>query len=668
MGFVLFRISYARKTRNQNGRAQRLIEELRKKVPELDKQSVQSVPFFEEPDIGVLVRLPEFDDDQVLVKLRRALEKRKVRFEERFLVDEPPYFGWHEEDTGYFPEREEVEKRLEAGKAFSHMGMLDDARAEFESALSLDPRCTEAYHYLVAILRQLRLLPEAEKWVRKGLLHHQNSSSFQFLAANVFEEMGFFDEALAYVKKSVRLDPDASVAYVTLGRVLHTLGQRDQARLAYEEALSKEMGLAEAALGIGSITLEEGRLEDAMDWLLRAVAMDGHCVEARLKLGWCFLHLGQYEEAELEFLQVANGPRTEFHFSARFSLGRLYLLLGNPSLAKEVLVQVCEAQPQLGDAHRFLAEAYTGLGDYESALYHWQEALVLCPEAELMIKPHLALALTRCGRLEEAEDHLLELLEEEGPRPDLLELLASIAMARDEWVEAKSLLDEAAEADPESAMVCFQRGWVAENLGQLEASRDFYNRAIRLDPTLHEAYSGLGWSFYEEGDYEVSLVLFEKALELLPDNAEFMDHVGWVNLLLSNHAQALGYFEVALAKEPDSHFYRSHLGAALFHLGRTQEARAELNLVLEGCEDRMILAFARYLMALIDRQEGKRSAQREIRDLKNSGELPPEFVALTSGSLLKSKRPKTWKGRTGGRHRRAEKPQPEVRKAEEQGR
>ena len=644
MSYVLFRVYYARKTKNSEARLRRLVEHLRKRVPELDPEWVQPAPFFKEPELGVMVRLPEWNNEAVLERLRTTLEQRRVQFEERMLVEDDFGFPWVE-SPGHYPERDEIERKVEAGKAFSHMGMLDDAKGELEAALEMDPHCTEAYHYLIAILRQVGPLTDAEKWVRVGVRHHNSSASFHFLTATVLEDLGKLEEALTYIKTAVRLDPDSGAAYVAMGRILHALGRKDGARLAYEEALSKELEVGEAALGLGSLTLEDGRLDDSMDWLLRAIAADPECVEARLKLGWCYLHSGQQEQAEMEFLQVANGPRTEFHLSARFSLGRLYLLLGNFSLAQEVLAEVVEMQPELGDAHRYLAEAYSGIGDFASSATHWRHALVYCPEAEFAIKPHLALVLTRLGEYDEAEDHLRELLEEQGGRADVLELMATIAMARDEWVEARSYLSEAATLDPESAMIAFQQGWADENLGRTEEARAFYNRAIRLEPDLYEAYSGLGWSYYEEGEYEVALVLFEKALELCPGNPEFMDHLGWVHLLLEQHQQALELFDKALKLEPESSFYRSHRGAALFHLGHLREARTEIERVLAETDEPMIDSFARYLQALVNRAEGRREfSRREFDRLRSSEELPPEFVALTTGTRLSSKKT-PWRGR-----------------------
>lgn len=630
MSYVLFRVCYARRVRDPEKRVRSLLANLRDRIPEIEPHWVQSAPFFQDPEVGVLVRLPRDASEEVIDRIRDTLERRRIHFEEQRLVAEET-----REPFGAFIERESIEKMVEAGKAFCHIGLLTEGLDELQTALELEPGCTEAYHYLVAILRQLGRPQEAESWLLRGLSLHHDSSSYHYLLASVFQEIGKLDEALSHLKRAIRLDPDSGILYCCLGNVLQKMGREQAARLAYEEALAKELELAEAALGLGGLLLEQGRLGEAMDWLVRAISIDSNCVEARLKLGWCYLHLGETETAEIEFLQVANGPAVEYHFPARFSLGRLYVLSGNDAIAEEILDEICSQQPELGEAHRFLAEACSNLGDHEKALTHWEKACELMPDAFEQLRPHMALALSRAGRLVEAEAVLLEVLERTGARADILEVLASVHMAREDWKLAREVLEQGEAVDPESAMIAFQQGWVSENLGETRQAFAYYNKAVRLDPELYEAYCGLGWLYYELGDYDIALVLFEQAHQLAPDNAEYLDHIGWVNLLLENHSEALGWFEKAVKLEPDCAFFRSHRGAALFHLGLHEHARLELEDVLAGEVDPMVEAFARYVLGLVLSEEGKaEQAEEEFIKSTQTDELPPEFVAMTSKGRL----------------------------------
>lgn len=653
MSFVLFRVRYVRKPSEPAARVRRLLSSLRNQVPELDPEWIQQADFVEQPEVGILVRLPEAEPETVLDRLREVLDNRRVRYDEQRLVPEEilaPFGRDEPADSAVMPGAgSEVAstKLLESGKAFSHMGMLDDAVEQLRRAVELNPRCTEAYHYLVAILRQLGRLPEVETTVMRGLRCHAESSSFHYLVATVARELGRLPEAVNHLKAAIRLDPDAGILYSSLGDVLLEDGEIEAARLAYEEALARETDLAEAAAGLGGLLLHEGRLTEAADWLARAVSVQPTLTEARLKLGWTYFQMGQSEPAEMEFLQVANGPDADYHFSARFCLGRLYLGTGNLALAEEVLQEVCDLQPDLGEGHRLLAEVCSLQGDHERALLHWHEAMRLLPDQVEALKPHLALCLSRAERYDEAEKLVREVLAS-GESAELFEVLASVAMAREEWEKAQDALRCGEALDPESAMIAFQLGWVAENLEEVDEAMRYYNKATRLDPSLYEAYAGLGWLYYGQERYEVALVLFEKALELLPDCADFMDHVGWVHLLLRHYGRALELFELALDHEPHSDFILSHRAAALFHLGRIEEAREDVQRVIEAEPEPMVEAFARYLLGLILQAEGRKEQAAAEFAKSRASDVPPEFVALTT---LSGSRSAVWKGYRKGKRK-----------------
>src|SRR5690606_23750384 len=92
--------------------------------------------------------------------------------------------------------RDDAERCFEAGKAFSHLGMLDEAIVEFEAAIQHDPKYTEAYHYLTAIYRQQGAKEEALSLLEEGFRFQSEEASFQFLYGKLLREMGHKDQAL----------------------------------------------------------------------------------------------------------------------------------------------------------------------------------------------------------------------------------------------------------------------------------------------------------------------------------------------------------------------------------------------------------------------------------------------------------------------------------------
>ena len=152
----------------------------------------------------------------------------------------------------------------------------------------------------------------------------------------------------------------------------------------------------------------------------------------------------------------------------------------------------------MGEAHLLLAQSKGELGADDEALVHYHEALRLSPDREGEINPQLALCLSRLQEHDLAIQLAQEALLQQGPLPSLLELLASIYMAAEEWEEALTSLQEAEKQDPESAHLAFQLGWVHENLDQAETAE--FGRTCLLARRLLEG--GVRFiQIYSGGDF-----------------------------------------------------------------------------------------------------------------------------------------------------------------------
>ncbi len=635
MKFILYRVGYRRRVQRPEVRLQRLLERVRKEFPEIEGKRLVPIPAFEPPHEGLLLCLPEHDD--VLVAQVRESLARQVEVREYALTSNPA--GRLQPLMAGGPDRPpspvDSNHHLECGRSFCHIGMYEDAVRHLQQAVLMDPSCFQGYQYLSAIWREKGRFDECIELFEHGLSANDHSSPFHFLLGDLYSEQGRNNEAIRHLKESIRLNPNAAPPYCKLANVLHRTGQHETARLTYEEALSKEPDMAEAAAGLGAVLVEMGRLSEASGWLVKALREDSELTEARLKLGWCYLHMGRGEQAEVEFLTVANGPERGYHTPARFSLGRLYLMQNNPELAIELLEEVCEREPSLAEAHHLLADAYMQTGEPELAVESWRTAIDLDPSREAELRPQMVVALAESGELDVAESEARVCLDETNSAPHMLELLATIHMAREEWEEARVLLLEGERTDPESALIAFQLGWVAENQDLPDVAERYYTRAVRLDPTLSDAYTGLGWIYYERSQFDVALVLLEKALEHADENAELYDSVGWVNLINQNYRESLQHFDRALELEPECAFYRSHRGAALFHLDRLKEAREEVDEALLDDSDPAVHAFCNYLLGLILQAEGRHEqAAAAFAQSRRDDMLPPEFLALTAGGRL----------------------------------
>ncbi len=644
MSYVLFRLHFSHKVEDRELQTDHLLGQLRDELPDLDGDLHQASDYMPDLKNGVLLRVPPSHRFSAARRVRTVLKGKGLAFDEG--VVEPGMTS-----GGLQRSREKASRNFEAGKAFSHLGMLDEASSELREAIETDSTFTEAYHYLVAILRQQGRNEEALRLLQDSARFQEEDASFQFLFGRLLNEMGRKEQAVEKLKASIRLNPKSAEPYVQLGKIFQEQGDFEASELSFLQALHHGPRSPEASLGLGSIALSRGDFDSAEDHLLDALDLDDSMHEARLLLGWTYFKDCRYEQAEVEFLQVAYGSQSQFHLSALFSLAQLYLERGNPSMVLEVMERADDKLLDVPEACRVLGDAYYLTGRNEEALEAWDRGfdLGLTESSELSLRR--AVALSRVGEIERAETVLANLEVRDGATTAVLELRASLRMANEEWADAYEILKQARNCDPESAMIAFQMGWVAENLALVEDSEREYNRALRLDPSLHEAYSGLGWLYYQRERYREALVLFEEALALQPNNPEMLEQVGWVQLLLKDDLAALETLDLAVRLEPDAPLLRAYRACALLRLGEHAEARMEVQAALADPDDEMVEALGHYLNALLFLEEGDDyQASVELERSLESQELPPEVVQLTLQGPLKEKGSKAW---SEARRRRA---------------
>lgn len=144
-------------------------------------------------------------------------------------------------------------------------GQLDRARAALEAALTLDPT------HVKSLVNLSRVLLEQEQ---PG-------------------------EALGHIRRAVALDSASGDAYRVLGRVHATLGNVDDALVAYRTALTLDADDVWSMNNMGLVLIHAGRYEQALGPLARAVQIDEQGIpQFRNNLGIALERTGRYVKAE----------------------------------------------------------------------------------------------------------------------------------------------------------------------------------------------------------------------------------------------------------------------------------------------------------------------------------------------------------------------------------
>jgi predicted Zn finger-like uncharacterized protein len=230
------------------------------------------------------------------------------------------------------------------------------------------------------------------------------------------------------------------------------------------------------------------------------------------------------------------------------------LLLGDVALAAKdgpsALAAFRRAQQLSNDAraHFGLARAYDATRDAANAKIEIDNTLVLSPQ-------HPG-ALTLRARMKSAPT-------------DEAQALRDLAVVLEGAARAKASPAEASRAYSARAWVSLERGSPSE-------ARDWFAKAVSLDPRNTLALSGEGRLLLSEGRYTEALSRFDTALQVEPDSPDAIADDAEAKLALERLADAKKQLVDARQRFPRSVSIVSLLGRVEQHLGNNDVAEADM--------------------------------------------------------------------------------------------
>jgi DNA-binding winged helix-turn-helix (wHTH) protein len=175
-------------------------------------------------------------------------------------------------------------ERYRIGRYFlgrRNAGDLERARAQFETAVAIDPAFAEAY----AGLASTRWLLVVEGRSRENVE---------------------FPEMLAAANRAIQLDPGLAEAHLRLALYALKIGRRDLYDLHAASALRAQPDNALLLSLASSDALSRGRLDDGIALARRAVASEPLVSAYRYNLAWALFLAGRYEEAKQANLELVE--------------------------------------------------------------------------------------------------------------------------------------------------------------------------------------------------------------------------------------------------------------------------------------------------------------------------------------------------------------------------
>jgi tetratricopeptide (TPR) repeat protein len=263
-----------------------------------------------------------------------------------------------------------------------------------------------------------------------------DNATFYFAMGSAYAKSEKNKEAVPWFEEAIRRRPDYQQALRGLALTLAGSGDLTRAAEVGERAAATDHPDTTVLTNLGSVYLQQGRLDDAKRVLERALTINPDLPDATVFLGLLSLRKGDVVRAELLFRSAINMqpdfsephnnlasilarqakyPEAEFHFSkavegnpmdpqVRHNYGVLLANIGSLEKALTELKEAVRLNPKSAQFHLDLGNALVQAGDDSQAE---QEYRGLIEQDHANGEAHLRLAelLTRKGQSEDARQH-----------------------------------------------------------------------------------------------------------------------------------------------------------------------------------------------------------------------------------------------------------------------
>jgi len=183
-------------------------------------------------------------------------------------------------------EQERTAEHLQAlGELLARRGYLTQAEQALREAIALDPDRAAVHADLAGVIMAGVSGEDLEAPGAPATQEEREAAARR---------------ALDELREAAKLDPNLTHVFTRIGALYYALDQQEDARLAYEEAITRDPGDAEAHHALGSLLLARQEPQRALVELENAVQLEPFAVPFRLTLAACYIALDRPREATRE--------------------------------------------------------------------------------------------------------------------------------------------------------------------------------------------------------------------------------------------------------------------------------------------------------------------------------------------------------------------------------
>jgi len=363
-----------------------------------------------------------------------------------------------------------------------------------------------------------------------------------------------YDEAEKWCHRALALRPDYLDAILTMGHIHSSTGRLDLARKYYLEYLDRQKNYDEHGETEYIILLHLRSRHNALYGLGLVCEMENN-----------------YSEAITWFDRCARERENYLDLQYRWALA--HYRLNEFDQARQHWEKQLKLDPQHGNSHVFLGEVLHRMGRIEEAEEHLVQALELGDQHSIACY-RLAIIERERKNLDQALAYINRMLAYDPKFTDGYRLRADIYFDLGDYTSAAEDYERRClPAMPDDCGLLNNLGNCRFRQGDYVAAEELYRRAAGINPDFGEALRNWGLVLSRLDRVDDACAALEEYVKTHPDDIETAGFLGDLYYKLDDVSTALKYYEVVVAVQStrvgtwlrlaDCHYQQGHLNAAL---------------------------------------------------------------------------------------------------------
>ena len=205
-----------------------------------------------------------------------------------------------------------------------------------------------------------------------------NNPYHLFFKGNELFHQNMLDEAVAFYRRALELQPDFVRGYNNLGMALRRQGKFEEAIDQYRTAIRIKPGYGFGFVNLGVALKQLGRLDDAIQAYHRAIEINPNDPDGYNNLCAAYRRKGMFEHAVDQYKRAIDlNPDQNLFYS---NLGEAYALQGKWLKTIDACRKSIELDTFNDEAHYYLGLAYENSDQKNGAIEEYKKAIEVNPE------------------------------------------------------------------------------------------------------------------------------------------------------------------------------------------------------------------------------------------------------------------------------------------------